>query len=101
MRAPIHPGETLSEDLDAFGMSAAALARRIVVPVSRITEILNGRRAVSGDTALRRGRFFGTSGKFRLNLQKLCELRRAEQQNGAEIARLPSLESGNQAQASE
>ena len=56
-------------------MSAAELARRIEVPVNRITEILNGRRAVTGDTALRLGRFFGTSGEFWLNLQKLYELR--------------------------
>ena len=100
MRDPIHPGETLREDLDALGMSAAELARRIEVPVNRITEILNGRRAVTGDTALRLGRFFGTSGEFWLNLQKLYELRRAEQKSGAAIARLPSLESGNQARAS-
>ena len=78
-RDPIHPGETLREDLDALGMSAAELARRIEVPVNRITEILNGRRAITGDTALRLGRFFGTSGEFWLNLQKLYELRRAEQ----------------------
>ena len=59
--------------------------------MNRITEILNGRRAVTGDTALRLGHFFGTSGEFWLNLQKLYELRRAEQKNGAEISRLPSL----------
>ena len=88
MRDPIHPGETVREDLDALGMSAAELAQRIEVPVNRITEILNDRRAVTGDTALRLGRFFGTSGEFWLNLQKLYELRRAEQKNGAEIARL-------------
>ena len=63
-REAIHPGETLREDLDALGMSAAELARRIEVPVNRITEILNGRRAVTGDTALRLGRFFGTSAEF-------------------------------------
>ena len=91
MRDPIHPGETLREDLDALGMSAAGLARRIDVPVNRITEILNGRRSVSGDTALRLGHYFGTSGEFWLNLQKLYELRRAERKNGAAIARLPTL----------
>ena len=62
-REPIHPGETLREDLDALGMSAAELARRIEVPVNRINQILNGQRAVTGDTALRLGRFFGTSGR--------------------------------------
>ena len=98
-RDPIHPGETLRDDLDALGMSAAELARRIEVPVNRITEIFNGRRAVTGDTALRLGRFFGTSGEFWLNLQKLYELRRAEQKNGASIARLPSLEEGGRLRA--
>ena len=76
MREPIHPGETLRDDLDALGMSAAELARRIEVPVNRITQILNGQRAVTGDTALRLGRFLGTSGEFWLKLQKLYELRR-------------------------
>ena len=99
-REAIHPGETLREDLDALGMSAAELARRIEVPVNRITEILNGRRAVTGDTALRLGRFFGTSGEFWLNLQKLYELRRAEQKNGAAIARLPSLDDSARLRAS-
>ncbi len=91
MREPIHPGETLREDLEALGMSAAELARQIHVPVNRITEILNGRRAVTGDTALRLGRFFDTSGEFWLNLQKLYELRLAEQKSGPEIASLPTL----------
>ena len=91
MRDPIHPGETLREDLAALGMSAAELARRIEVPVNRVTQILKGRRSITGDTALRLGRFFGTSGEFWLNLQKLYELRRAEQKNGAAIAVLPTL----------
>ncbi len=91
MREPIHPGETLREDLDALDMSAAELARRIEVPVNRITQILNGQRAITGDTALRLGRFFGTSAEFWLNLQKIYELRCAEQKNGTAIARLPTL----------
>ena len=90
MRDPIHPGETLREDLDALDMSAAELARRIEVPVNRITEILNGRRSITGDTALRLGRFFGTPGEFWLNLQKLYEPRLAERKNGRATARLPS-----------
>ena len=83
MRDPIHPGETLRENLDALGMSAGELAKRIEVPVSRLVAILDGRRAITGDTALRLGRFFGTSGAFWLNLQKLYDLRQAEQQHGA------------------
>ena len=59
--------------------------------MNRITEILNGRRAVTGDTALRLGRFFGTTGEFWLNLQKLYERRCAEWENGSDIARLPTL----------
>ena len=88
-RIPIHPGETLREDLDGLGMSADELARRIDVPVNRITEVLNGRRAVTADTALRLGRFFGTSGEFWLNLQKLYELRIVEQGNGAKSPDCP------------
>ncbi len=77
MREPIHPGETLCEDLNALDMSAAELAQRIEVPVNRVTQILNCRRAITGDTALRLGRFFGTSAEFWINLQKIFELRRA------------------------
>lgn len=87
----IHPGETLREDLEALGMSAAELARQIHVPVKRITEILYGRRSIAGDTALRLGHFFDTSGEFWLNLQKRYELRLAEQKSGTEIASLPTL----------
>ena len=100
MREPIHPGETLREDLDALGMSAAELARQIEVPVNRITEILNGRRAVTGDTALRLGHFFGTTGEFWLNLQKLYELRCAQQKHGTAIARLSVLDTNRALRAS-
>lgn len=91
VRHPIHPGETLREDLDALCMSADELARKINVPTAHIAEILDGSREITGDTALRLGRFFGTSGEFWLNLQKLYELRLAERENGEEIAQLPSL----------
>lgn len=91
MREPIHPSETLREDLDALGMSAAELARRIEVPVNHITQILYGQRAIAGDTALRLGRFFGTTEEFWLNLQKIFELRCAERKNGTAVTRLPTL----------
>ncbi len=99
MRGPIHPGESLREDLDALGMSAAELARRIEVPTNLITEILNGQRAITGETALRLGRFFGTSGEFWLNHQKFHDLRLAELKCGAAIVRLPTLDSGNELHA--
>ena len=73
-------------------MSAAELGRRLKVPTNRITGILNGQRAVTGDSALRLAHFFGTSPEFWLNLQKLHELRLAETKAGAAIRRLPRLE---------
>jgi len=88
-RSPIHPGEHLAEALQEIGMSAAEFARQIEVPTNRITGILNGQRAVTADTALRLGHWFGTSAEFWLNLQKLYELRLAEQEKGAEIRKLP------------
>jgi antitoxin HigA-1 len=88
-RTPIHPGEHLAEALQELGLSAAEFARQIAVPTNRITGILNGQRAVSADTALRLGHWFGTSAEFWLNLQKLYELRLAEQEKGVEIKKLP------------
>ena len=87
----IHPGEHLAEELKELNMSAAALARRLQVPTNRITEILNGRRAITGDTALRLAHFFGTSAEFWLNLQKLYELRLAEKKISKAIKTLPTL----------
>ncbi len=90
-RMAIHPGEVLAEDLEALEMSAAELSRQIKVPTNRITSILKGQRAVTGDTALRLGHFFGTSAEFWLNLQKLYELRQAESKAGTEVKALPKL----------
>jgi addiction module HigA family antidote len=90
-RATIHPGEHLSEQLEELKMSASELARQIKVPTNRVTQILKGERAITGDTALRLGHFFGTSAEFWLNLQKTYELRIAEQQTGTAIKALPRL----------
>lgn len=87
----IHPGEHLAEELEMLGMSAASLARQLGVPTNRVTEILNGQRAITGDTALRLGHFFGTSAEFWLNLQSLYELRVAERKAGKSIKSLPTL----------
>ena len=87
----IHPGEHLAEELDALDMSAAELARRLKVPTNRVTAILNGQRAISGDTALRLGHFFATTPQFWLNLQSLYEIRLAEEKSGKAIKKLPSL----------
>jgi len=87
----IHPGEHLAEELEELGMSAAELARKLDVPTKRVTGILNGQRAITGDTALRPAHFFGTSAEFWLNLQSLYELRRAEKKLGKSIKALPRL----------
>lgn len=91
-RTGIHPGEHLAEQLEELGMSAAELGRKLKVPTNRITEILNGRRGLTGDTALRLGHFFGTSPEFWMNLQKLYELRLAENKLGKTIRDLPTLD---------
>lgn len=95
----IHPGEHLAEELEELGMSAAELARQLDVPTNRVTEILNGRRAITGDTALRLAHFFGTTAEFWLNLQSLYELRVAQKKVGKSIDRLPTLKHVEEAHA--
>jgi addiction module HigA family antidote len=87
----IHPGEHLAKELKDLGMSAAELARQLDVPTNRVTEILNGGRAVTGDTALRLAHFFRTTAEFWLNLQDLYEPRIAQKKLGRSIDRLPTL----------
>jgi addiction module HigA family antidote len=87
----IHPGEHLAEELEVLDMSAAELARKIDVPTNRVTQILNGTRAITGDTALRLAHFFGTSPHFWLNLQSLYDLRLAQQKVGQSVKALPTL----------
>ena len=86
---PVHPGEILADELNELGISATALAREIGVPHNRITQIVQGKRTITGDTALRLGHWFGTSSAFWMNLQSLFDLRQAELQVGSEIAKLP------------
>lgn len=93
----IHPGEHLAQELVALDMRAAELARQLKVPTNRITEILNGQRAITGDTALRLAHFFGTSAEFWLNLQSLYELRLAEQKARESIKALPTLKNRDRA----
>jgi addiction module HigA family antidote len=87
----IHPGEHLAEELRALNISASELARRIKVPTNRVTGILNGQRAITGDTALRLAHFFGTSAEFWVNLQGLHDLQVAEAKSGKVIEQLPTL----------
>jgi addiction module HigA family antidote len=85
VRPAIHPGEILAEELAELQMSATELSRRLHVPTNRITQILAGQRAITADTALRLGTWFGTGPELWLNLQKAYELRLAEQTVGEEI----------------
>jgi addiction module HigA family antidote len=88
-RPAIHPGEILAEELEETSVSATELARQIEVPPNRITQIIQGKRAITGDTALRLAHWFGTSPQFWLNLQSAYDLRVASEQVGNEIKRLP------------
>jgi addiction module HigA family antidote len=95
----IHPDENLAEELDALDMSAAELARKLRVPTNHVTQILNGTRSITGDTALRLAHFFGTSAQFWLNLQSLYDLRLAEEKAGRSIKALPTLKRQESANA--
>ncbi|MHC5823343.1 MAG: HigA family addiction module antitoxin [Nostoc sp.] len=74
-RPPIHPGKILADELDELQMSASELARILHVTTNRITEIINGERSITADTALRLGQWFGTGAELWMNLQKNYELR--------------------------
>ena len=91
-RNAIHPGEHLADAIAALGITAARLARDIQVPANRITGIVHGTRAITADTALRLGRYFGTSAEFWLHLQSIYELRIAEQKIGTSLRSLPRLQ---------
>ena len=96
--APVHPGEVLREEfLAPLSLSSNALALRIGVPGNRISEIVAGRRAVTGDTALRLAAAFGTTAEFWMNLQKGYELAVARDGFQAEIERVGREAVGPQA----
>ena len=84
-RPPIHPGEHLRIDLEELNMSQAALARALGVPKNRISQIVNGDRGITADTALRLARWMGTTPEYWLNLQMMYDLRVAEQTSGQSI----------------
>ena len=87
-RSAIHPGEHLAEAITGVGITATQLARDIDVPPNRITGILHGTRAITADTALRLGRYFGTTATFWMNLQQIYDLRRAERELGDGLSRI-------------
>jgi antitoxin HigA-1 len=76
--APVHPGEILAEDLRDAGLSMNQVARAIHVPMNRISAIVNGQRGITGDTAVRLARYWGTSAQYWMNLQSRYELEVAQ-----------------------
>ncbi len=89
-RPPIHPGEILADELGEFGITPTELSRQIGVPPNRISQIIQGKRAITGDTALRLGHWFKSSAEFWLNLQTAYDLRVASKEVGRTIAKLPT-----------
>jgi addiction module HigA family antidote len=84
-RDPIHPGRFLADELEVLGMNVPQVAEVLHVPANRIYQLLKGQRALTADTALRLSQWLGTSAEMWLNLQKLYELRLAEQKAGKKI----------------
>ena len=91
---PVHPGRILRREMAARDLSANRLALLLRLPSGRITDILNGKRGISPESALRLARYFGNSPRFWLNLQSAYDIRVAAQTAGAEIARLPKRRGG-------
>jgi addiction module HigA family antidote len=88
-RLLIHPGEHLADELKALNMSANGLAKELGVPTNRLTQIMAGKRGISGDTALRLGKWFGTGPDIWMNLQKNYEPRLATQEIGDALKKIP------------
>ena len=82
---PVHPGRILKRELAARGLSANRLALALRLPSGRITDMLNGKRGISAESALRLGRYFGNSAQFWMNLQTAFELAVAEREIGARV----------------
>src|SRR4051812_35376113 len=89
-RPAIHPGEILADELSELEITPTELSRQISVPSNRISQIIQGKRAITGDTALRLGHWFQTSPQFWLNLQSAYDLRVASEEIGREVATLPT-----------
>ena len=90
IKSPIHPGEILADELEGLGLTPTELSRQIDVPANRVSQIIQGKRAITGDTALRLGHWFKTSPEFWLNLQTAYDLRIAAKEVGRRIERLPT-----------
>ena len=85
----VHPGEILKGELEELGIAPTAFARQIAVPPNRVSQIVAGKRSITGDTALRFGHWFGADPQFWINLQTQYDLVQAHKAGGAAIRRLP------------
>lgn len=92
-RRTVHPGVILKEELDTLDVSQTEFARQIDVPPNRVSQIIAGKRAITGDTALRFGHWFGVDPQFWINLQAQFELAVADKETGEAIRKLPTKES--------
>ena len=90
LRRAVHPGRILKEELAEIGVSPTELARQIDVPANRVSQIINGRRSISDDTALRLGHWFGVEPVFWLNLRAHLDLVCADSHTGDTIRLLPT-----------
>jgi len=88
-RTPVHPGEILADELESLDLSSAELARTLDVPANRISQIIAGKRSITADTALRLGRYFGSSADLWMNLQKIYDLDLAAKTLGKAINKIP------------
>ena len=86
----VHPGEILKDESEVLGITPTEFARQISVPPNRVSQIITGKRSVTGDTALRLGHWFGVDAQFWLNLQTQYDLIRADKETGAAIRHLPT-----------
>ena len=94
LKRAVHPGRILSDELAEMGVTQATFARQIDVPPNRVSQIIAGRRSVTGDTALRFGHWFGVDPQFWLNLQTQFDLAAAERRAGAAVRELPTAAAG-------
>ena len=90
LKRAVHPGLVLKDELEKLGVTPTESARQIEVPPDRVSQIIHGKRSITGDTALRLGRWFGVDPQFWLNLQSHFDLVQAERETGDAIRHLPT-----------
>ena len=94
LKRAVHPGRILKDELEEMGVNQTSFARQIDVPPNRVSQIIAGKRSVTGDTALRFGHWFGVDPQFWLNLQAQFDLAMADERIGAAVRQLPTAAQG-------